>query len=422
MPERFGQIRCQRCRAANALGQELCAKCGTRLMLIVEPSSLRFEEASSGGEALEHGHLLERVSILENQLGRVVERLEKSVELMLRQARAAHLDHMLLETLIDALAEAGAVNLSKLRRSWRELRDKDAEERARADRRAQLRAEVLAAYDGHGRGDFERLVGEGFELAARGDVKRGLRALERAAALAPNNAPLNYALGAHFFREGRAALARDYLERARSAGGASVPRAGLLLGILSGDEGAFGRAKDLLGHSVLRLGPTFAAHYALGRLRAAEGDWAGALEEFRRALRAKPAAEAHYCAGLACHFLGRARAARRHLSKALELDSQFAAAHLALGHVLLSLGETGLACESFASAGAAARKNSGGRPAARRGRKGGKIEPPPLRPFGLAPGARRKLVTGGDERLAVALQEDALGAEAGALTAAPRTL
>ena len=40
----YQQIRCQRCRAVNPLGEELCGQCGTRLMLVVEPSALRFEE------------------------------------------------------------------------------------------------------------------------------------------------------------------------------------------------------------------------------------------------------------------------------------------------------------------------------------------------------------------------------------------
>ncbi|HEX8922986.1 MAG TPA: hypothetical protein VF766_16040, partial [Pyrinomonadaceae bacterium] len=82
---------CQKCLAGNPLGQELCLRCGTRLMLIVEPPAARYED--SGLAATHEEHLLERISALENRLMRLTEKLEQTLDLMLRQARSSYQDH-----------------------------------------------------------------------------------------------------------------------------------------------------------------------------------------------------------------------------------------------------------------------------------------------------------------------------------------
>ena len=72
---------CQKCLAGNSLGQDFCSRCGTRLMIIVEPSASRFEanEASISSDE----HLLERISATENRITRLAERLERSLDLLL---------------------------------------------------------------------------------------------------------------------------------------------------------------------------------------------------------------------------------------------------------------------------------------------------------------------------------------------------
>src|SRR5256885_46621 len=103
---------CQKCLAANPFGQELCVLCGTRLMLVVEHAASRYEDG--GLRSTPEEHLLERVSALENTLGRITDKLGQMLELLLRQARNSYMDHLLLETLIGVLNEAGAIDESKL--------------------------------------------------------------------------------------------------------------------------------------------------------------------------------------------------------------------------------------------------------------------------------------------------------------------
>ena len=69
---------CQKCLAANPLGQEFCTRCGTRLMIIVEPLSARYDAADAAGSSEEH--LLERISALENRLERLTEKVERALE------------------------------------------------------------------------------------------------------------------------------------------------------------------------------------------------------------------------------------------------------------------------------------------------------------------------------------------------------
>ena len=401
MANRLSKIFCQRCMAGNEIGQELCARCGTRLMLVVEPSASRFEGGGVSGGMEEH--ILERISVIENSLSRLVDKLGQMADLLLRHSRTAHLDHALLDTLVDVLNEAGVVRRRVVEAAWRErYRHEKAVESGPV--RDAVCEKIISLYEGEERELFARLVREGFAAVDTGKAVEGLRTLERAAALAPGFAPLNVYLGVHYFGKGKTALARDHLSRAFVADPENE-RVRLLLGLACGDEGEPERARALLSEAVRRGDHSFAAHCALGRLAAAESDWKTALSEFKRALAARPGPEAHYLLGLAQYQLGRDRAALRHLRKAVGLDAGYGAALYLLGLVYERLGERARARASFdaaRAAGAGARRGA----AARRSPARGAGEPPSL--FAAKGRGKRRLVTGGDERLAAALQEDAL--------------
>ncbi len=119
---------CQKCRAANPLGQEFCVRCGTRLMIVVHPPSARvdFTETTPHEE-----HLLERLTMLENTLARLAERLEQGLKLLLRQSETAYTNHALVKSLIEILNECGMVDNGRLESMWRaeceKLNDKTTE-------------------------------------------------------------------------------------------------------------------------------------------------------------------------------------------------------------------------------------------------------------------------------------------------------
>lgn len=396
---------CQKCLAPNPFGQELCARCGTRLMLIIEPPAGRFESdmMSAGPEE----HLLERVSALENRFMRITDRLEQILNLLLRQARNSYFDHALLDSLIGLLAEAGSVDREKLEALWHERCQRDSLDRDEAERRERLRAEIIAEYQGAKAEDFEQAVAEGMELLTEGLAAQGIKLLERASLLAPHNSLLLSFIGEHYFRAGRMAPARNYLQRAFDIT-PDDDRICLLLGLALGDEGEAESAKRLLSDAARRNDSSFAAHYGLGRILAAEERWRDALREFKQALAARSSPEAHYVVGCVYYQLGHDRMAASHLRKAIELDGGYTAALYVLGLVLLRTGERQRARACFQ----AAREKSASEPqygtAARAMLKTARRRPPGAPFFNVARSSGRRLVTGGDKRLAEAVISDAL--------------
>jgi predicted Zn-dependent protease len=213
-------------------------------MLVVEPSTLRFEEEVSARSQHE-GQLIERISLLENNLLRFAERLEKGFELLLKQSQIALSDHALLETLIVLLAETGIVDRKKLDEMWRAALSGETPGDKKQGTLEFLRASIVEDYQGTEKQIFSELVGQGLQSLADGKTAQAKRELERAAALAPAHATLNFILGLQFFREGKFTLARTYLQRAYDAQPDST-QVYLLLGIACGDEGEIEQARQLL--------------------------------------------------------------------------------------------------------------------------------------------------------------------------------
>ena len=64
-------------------------------------------------------HLLERMTMLENTLAHLAERLEQSLKLLLRQSETTYSNHALVKSLIEILNECGVVDNGQLESKWR---------------------------------------------------------------------------------------------------------------------------------------------------------------------------------------------------------------------------------------------------------------------------------------------------------------
>ena len=401
------QIHCQRCLKVNPLGQEFCARCNTRLMLVVEPSTLRHEETTN---AVYDEHLLERVSALENRLSKIAERLGQGLDLLLRQTRTSHMQLLLLETLLGALSETGHVDQKKVIELWRERCEQESEAGTAQIAEEGLREQIVTQYKG-GEKVFVRLINAGFDLVSEGKTVRAIRTLERAAALAPDNAPLNFYLGTHFFREGKTTLARDYLARAFESEPKN-PCICLLLGLACADEGDAAQGESLLREAIRRHGPSFAAHYALGRLAIAAENFTEALAEFKHALAARACPEAHYNIGLIYFQLKRNHMSIRHLRAATRLDPKYGEAFYALGLIFAHSGKPKQAGEAFSRAFDVSDDTA-------RGQRARSVSPcATLRQLLVGSNAcrKRRFLTGNDKRAATLVREDALSTAARTLT------
>src|ERR1700752_5400429 len=153
---------CQEGLAANPLGQDFCARCGTRLMIVVEPSSAKFEVVDQAVSSDEH--LLERISIVENRISRLTERLERSLDLLLRQAQNSYFDRSLIKALIAILTEDRFIETDRLERLWNDRCENEAVEQKESSHRAELRLKILSDPPSSNPKVFADLVGEAFTL------------------------------------------------------------------------------------------------------------------------------------------------------------------------------------------------------------------------------------------------------------------
>src|SRR6185312_12225014 len=361
MPQTISHY-CQKCLAANPLGQDFCARCGTRLMIVVEPSSSRFEMGSAGLSTDEH--LLERISAAENRVARLAERLERSLDLLLRYAQNAYFDRSLVRALVNLLTEDGVVQTERLEKLWSERCQRDAVEQEENVHRDELRLRILARggpidtpasdieipgkhIDPPDRRIFEELVNEGFLLIEDKQITQGITKLQRAAEIGDENAAFNLFIGEHFFRRGKSKLARVYLSKAHAALPNDV-RISLLLGLTCADDGEVELAKDLLSNANAQGGSSFAGHYGLGWLFVAEKNWRRALGEFKRALTVRPSPEAHYVLGCLYYELNRDPLAVRHLRKATKMDAGYTEAFYLLAQAYERMGRPELAQQALA--------------------------------------------------------------------------
>jgi len=97
-------------------------------MLVVEPTSSRFEASEVGVSTNEH--LLERISATENRITRLAERLERSLDVVLRQAQNSYFDRSLVKALVDVLADDGLINKERLEKLWNERCQEDGDSQA----------------------------------------------------------------------------------------------------------------------------------------------------------------------------------------------------------------------------------------------------------------------------------------------------
>jgi tetratricopeptide (TPR) repeat protein len=414
MPHEFQKIRCQRCRAANPYGQELCERCGTRLMLVVEPASLRYEAGSAAGGSPHDALMMERMTVLETALTKFAEKLERGFHLMLQHAENLQHEHQIVDSLVTLLIESGVVNRGELKELCKTRVVRDETDRNEQERRTGLSRAVISETPESEREALAIHLEEGLVLFGKGDEDGAFRALERAAALAPSNHALQAFVGQQFFKLGKASLARSYLTRAV---GANQQDAGaqLLLGLTLADEGTeLDAARTLINAVLKRHRKSFAGHYALGRLAALKDDWAEAYSEFRRAHAARACAESHFLLAFASLKLSRLRLALRHARAALALDENYADAYFVLGLLHRREKDHARAREAFAHA-ALVRGES--ETADGKNRKGAIRESEQAlshRVFGAARQKGSGLLTSGDERLMLLMREDALAFAAAA--------
>jgi Tfp pilus assembly protein PilF len=391
---------CQKCRAANQPGDVVCHRCGTRLMLVVIPPSVRHEE--SVVPSYYEDHLLERVSLLELRLGQIAERLSMALDLMLRQAKTTQVDHFLLETLIESLNTLGISEKEALTQKLRARMEGEDIRETPEKRRDQIFKNILLNHDQPNADLFGHLVKEGIRFLDEGEEKQGFRTLERAAQLSARNVPLLIFLAESLFRTDKFEAAKKYLEKGCEVAPQET-KILLLLGVIYADEGDSENARRLLSVISTKPETSFCVNYIWGFLAAAEEKWMEALAAFNEALKLRDLPEMHYLAACAYFQLERYKTAHKHLQKAVEQDENFSDAWFMQSVIFALSGEQAKETEAFERAWQT--KESGAECLAFFKRKKGEY-PQVALPFSRLQTSEKHLLTNGARRLTKLFREE----------------
>lgn len=401
---------CQKCGSGNAPGRDACFHCGTRLWLITEPPTARYEinHATPYEE-----HLLERISLLEHNIARLTERFERILELLLRQSHNSYLDHTLLESLIALLNGSEVIQNGTLSAIWHMRQTLDAAERNLQLRNEQRKQAILAQHKALDATSSETLAVALQETLPQieENALTGARQLEKLLPLSPQNSALLYLIGECFYAARKPLLALEYLSssvKLDARHGATQ----LLLGLLLGDQGEKQAvfATKYLEKSLQLMGENVPARYALGRLAAAQGRWEDAVKHFKNALAIKRHNQLLYALAYAYFMLNKHKIAQRFMQQILDNDATYAPAWYWLGYWAWQTGALSEARELFRTAAEAAPHEEFYRtllpPVKKEKQAMVAVE---LKPFGISRRSK-KIVSGGDPRLADFLHEAALEA------------
>src|SRR5215510_382998 len=185
-------IHCQNCTTRNSLNREFCWKCGAKLLVSSGPS------AGDVGIPVMEEHVLERISAIEYTLGMLNKRVDALVDTIERVAASNFIDHTMIETLTDALAQAG-IDLSHLEEEWRKRIDSRIIETQDVDRLAGRVDRIMDSYRGSDRQQFGQWIEKSHDLFLAGQPKESIRFLKLALEHDPANTELGLLLAEVYF-------------------------------------------------------------------------------------------------------------------------------------------------------------------------------------------------------------------------------
>jgi tetratricopeptide (TPR) repeat protein len=322
-------ILCQNCTTRNPLNREFCWKCGAKLLVASGPA------AGDVGIPVMEEHVLERISAIEYTLGMLTKRVDALMDTIERVAASNFIDHTMIETLTDALQEAG-IDLSRLEEEWRKRIDTRVLETQEVDRLVGRVQRIMAAYRGKDRSQFGQWIEKSHDFLLTGDLRRSLRFLKRAMDHDPYNLELSLLVAEVYYQTGGYKNALILLSRVLTVKPDNF-EATFLAGLIEQRKGELHSAQMQFERAVGLKKDSSAAHATLGSLLANVGNTKQALKHLSMALKLKPSASVHYLLGALYYSSGQHRRAIQHLTQATELDPQYGEAFYQLGLLCLEM-------------------------------------------------------------------------------------
>jgi tetratricopeptide (TPR) repeat protein len=312
---------CQNCRTANILGETQCRSCGTRLLLVVFPQSLKFD--TNQVPSYYEDHLLERVTLLELRLAQVTEQLAMTYEFIKREAKSFQKDRTLLSAFFESLKKTNPELSEILSRETAQISAGKKGKLASENKREEVLQEILVFHGKKKAELFTHLVKEGFRLLEENEEKQAFQTLERAVLISPNNIPLIIFVAENLYRADKFAEAKNHLENLFELDSQNE-KVLLLLGAILADEMQLEKARKLL--SVLVENPQAGSlvNYIWAMLAAFEENWMESLAAFKQCLKHIKTPEVCYLIGCVYFQLKDYKNALHYLQKAISSDDKFA--------------------------------------------------------------------------------------------------
>lgn len=312
---------CQNCRAANNLGDTTCRDCGTRLLLVVFPQSLKFD--TNHVPSYYEDHLLERVTLLELRLAQATEQLAMAFELIKRESKLLHNDRGLLRSFFENLEKSNPELAKTLNQREKKTTCKQKKNSSAEDRREAIVREIIAYQGARQTELFSHLVREGFALLEKNEEKQAFQTFERALLISPDNVPLLLTVSENLFRVDKFSEAKKYLENLFELDSQSEPIL-LLLGAVCADELQIEKARKLLSVLVNNRKIAGLVNFIWAMLAAFEQNWTESLAAFRQCLEIVETPEVYYLIGCVDFQLENYKVALSNFDKAIALDDKFA--------------------------------------------------------------------------------------------------
>lgn len=350
------KVLCQWCGAVNPEGSEVCARCGSPLLVV--SGSAEAGEAISPEEELEKAEqlagafsedVLERLTVQEKQIGKLNDAVQELRE------RVNELEGVV--TIVDAGLRALAQLLDR-RRVLREAEFLAAWEREAAEEAARhevvedlaARRDVLLArartLGTRAARAFERALDTAELYLASGKVRQAIAKLFSVLKRFPQHPEMAKLVGELAMEQGELGIAREAFQVLVTLQ-PKDPDALVSLATLLADEGQMAEAERLLRKAARLARESFLPHFALGALRVAQDDLHSARKHLRRALALEETPIPLFLLGLVELRLGRPARAIGVLERAIALAPDLEEAIYTLGLAYLERGFTRKALQCF---------------------------------------------------------------------------
>src|SRR6476646_10194020 len=325
---------CQTCSALNDDEREYCFRCQAKLLVLSGVTSFEedeVEEYDEEGDVWLEGHLLERVSGLEEIVKRSAETIRSVVDAVQKHERANFINQTGLLSVDAVSLKKNLVSADELVELWESKMGEQMLALEKKQRFTERRDRMVSLFrKGDKRERFLQHVAEAAAAFDAFDPERGMKALEEGFKLDRDNYELSFFLGEMFFNDGNVDRAKHYLERTLEVQPDHFDAA-VFYGVLLHERQDLKGAERWLRRAIQISQDSFLPYFSLGAIYARKGKLLRAQKFLEKAVQLEPLPQAFYLLGTIFYEKGQLERAIRSFQAAIKLDPDYEEAIYHLG-------------------------------------------------------------------------------------------